>query len=100
MEEITQENGQKIQIDFAKEASQTGTYANAVSVHVNPNEVVLDFGYSEPNANPPKILVTSRVNLNHRTAESFLSVLQNALLDFRNKQAAAQQQGQQPPAAQ
>ncbi len=102
MEEITQENGQKLKIGMADGVSKAGTYSNAVSVHVNPNEVVIDFGYSVPNTNPPEIYITSRVNMNHKNAESFLSVLQNALLDYRNK--VAQQpnnQGgmQQPPAA-
>ena len=68
------------------EVMQAGSYANAVSVHVNPNEVVIDFGYSMPNTEPQTIKVVSRVNLNHRTAESFMRILQDTLLDFRNKQ--------------
>ena len=49
-------------------------------------------------------MITSRVNMNHRSAEQFLSVLQNSLLDFRNKlkeaqaQMQAQQNGQAPQA--
>jgi hypothetical protein len=53
---------------------QKGTYSNAVSVNVNTNEVV------------------SRVNMNHKTAESFLNVLSGAMQDFQQKQAAQQQQ--------
>jgi hypothetical protein len=97
---------QNMIITFDEGVSQSGKYTNAVSVHVNMNEVVLDFGYSMPNTNPPEIKIIERVNLNHRTAESFLSVLQNAMLDFRNKmqeanEKAAQQGGQQqvPPQA-
>jgi len=50
------------------------------------NEVVFDMGYLLPNSNPPTIRVVSRVNMNHRTAESFMKILQDAMLDFRNKQ--------------
>mgnify|MGYP000264015868 CR=1 FL=1 len=94
MEEIIQENGQKLRIGMASDTPVQGVYSNAVSVHVNPNEVVLDFGYSTPNSNPPEIHIVSRVNMNHKNAESFLTVLQNAMLDFRNKMA--QQPVQQP----
>jgi len=65
---------------------QAGVYANAVSVNLNQNEVIIDFGYIVPNVKPTTIKVTSRVNMTHRTAESFLKVLQNAVLDWRNKQ--------------
>lgn len=65
---------------------QAGVYANVVSVNVNMNEVVFDMGYLLPNSNPPTIRVVSRVNMNHRTAESFMKILQDAMLDFRNKQ--------------
>ena len=73
-----------VQID---KEMQAGHYANAVSVNVNQNEVVLDMGYLLPSVKPPTIKVVSRINLNHRTAESFMRILQNALLDFRNKQS-------------
>lgn len=72
----------KIQI---KDEIQTGVYANAVSVNVNPNEVILDFGMIIPNSDPTTIKVQSRIILSHHTAESFLTVLQDSLLDFRNK---------------
>jgi len=67
------------------EEQQSGTYANAVSVNLNQNEVIIDFGYIIPNVKPTTIKVVSRVNMTHRTAESFLKVLQNAVLDWRNK---------------
>ena len=66
---------------------QKGTYSNAVSVNVNSNEVVLDFGYLLPNTPNPIIEVVSRVNMNQRTAESFIGVLSGALDDFKKKQA-------------
>ena len=66
---------------------QKGTYSNAVSVNVNSNEVVLDFGYLLPNTPAPIIEVVSRVNMNQRTAESFLNVLAGAMDDFKKKQA-------------
>ncbi len=67
---------------------QKGVYSNAVSVNVNSNEVVLDFGYLLPNTPAPVIEVVSRINMNQRTAESFLSVLSGAMEDFKKKQAA------------
>ena len=68
------------------EDQQQGAYANAVSVNLNQNEVIVDFGYIMPNVKPTSIKVVSRVNMTHRTAESFLKVLQNAVLDWRNRQ--------------
>lgn len=67
------------------EDTEAGVYANAVSVHFNPNECIVDFAYVLPNAPEPMLKVTSRVNMSHRTAESFLNVLSNALLDWKNK---------------
>lgn len=64
---------------------QTGVYTNAASVQVNTREVVLDFGYILPNVQPTTIQVVSRINMSHRTAESFMKVLQDSLLDWRNK---------------
>jgi len=65
---------------------EAGVYSNAVSVHVNNNEVIIDFGYIIPNMNPTTIKVTSRVNMSHKSAESLMNVLSNAMLDWRNKQ--------------
>lgn len=67
-------------------ALEQGVYSNAVSVHVNQNEVILDFGYILPNSKPMTIKVVNRVNLSHQTAESFMNVLSNAMLDWRNRQ--------------
>ncbi len=73
----------QVKVDAAQEQ---GVYANAVSVHVNQNEVVLDFGYIMPNVKPMTIKVVNRVNITHQTAESFMNVLSNAMLDWRNRQ--------------
>jgi hypothetical protein len=73
-------------------ASEQGIYSNAVSVHVNHNEVILDFGYIIPNQNPMTIKLVNRVNMTHQTAESLMSVLQNAMLDWRNRQKEAKKQ--------
>lgn len=81
------QSGQNRQVQIQiGDNEQAGAYANAVSVNVNQNEVILDMGYILPNVNPTTIKVVSRINMNHRTAESFMRILQNALLDFRNKQ--------------
>jgi hypothetical protein len=67
------------------EEVENGHFTNAVSVHFNGNECVLDMGYTLPNAEKPTIKIVSRINMTHKTAESFLKVLSNALLDFKNK---------------
>ncbi len=69
---------------------EQGVYSNAVSVHVNQNEVILDFGYILPNSKPMTIKVVNRVNLSHQTAESFMNVLSNAMLDWRNRQKGSE----------
>ncbi len=76
---------QQVQVKIDPSLEQ-GAYSNAVSVHVNSNEVILDFGYIIPNMQPMTIKVVNRVNLSHQTAESFMKVLSNALLDWRNRQ--------------
>ncbi len=86
----------KVKVVVSEEA-QAGIYTNAVSVNVSGNEVVLDFGYLVPGGKEKVVKVLQRVNMTHMTAESFLKVFQNAVLDFRNKAKDAQQQ--QPPAA-
>lgn len=72
---------------------QAGAYSNAVSVNVNSNEVVVDFGYLVPNRPTPLIEVVSRVNMNQRTAESFLKVLGGALEDYKKKAEAQGKDG-------
>jgi hypothetical protein len=80
-------NEQQPQVQVKLDPSQEqGVYANAVSVHVNQNEVILDFGYIMPNVKPMTIKVVNRVNITHQTAESFMNVLSNAMLDWRNRQ--------------
>lgn len=68
------------------EGTEAGVYANAVSVHFNNNECVMDMAYTLPNAKEPILKIVSRINMTHKTAESFLKVLSNALLDWKNKQ--------------
>lgn len=80
-----QDNKQNIQVKMDP-SIEGGLYSNAVSVHVNQNEVILDFGYIVPNVKPTTIKIMSRVNVSHNTAESFMKVLSNAMLDWRNRQ--------------
>ncbi|HAU39526.1 MAG: hypothetical protein UV80_C0011G0001 [Candidatus Peregrinibacteria bacterium GW2011_GWF2_43_17] len=75
----------KVKVVLSEQA-QAGIYSNAVSVNVSSNEVVLDFGYLMPAGQERVVKVLQRVNMTHKTAESFLKVFQNAVLDFRNKQ--------------
>lgn len=81
--EENKENNITLKIDNAIEQ---GVFSNAISIHVNNNEVILDFGYMLPNQNPVTIKLVSRVNLTHQSAESLMKVLSNAMLDWRNKQ--------------
>lgn len=74
----------KYKVKIADEI-EAGVYANAISVHFNNNECVLDFAYTLPNMPEPTIRVQSRVNMSHKTAESLLKVLSNAILDWKNK---------------
>jgi len=67
------------------EGAEEGVYSNAVSVHFNNNECVIDMAYALPNMPEPTLKIVSRVNMSHKTAESFLKVLSNALLDWKNK---------------
>jgi len=96
MADANQNPNQALQVKVPDDV-QKGVYSNAVSVNVNSNEVVLDFGYLLPNTAAPIIEVVSRVNLNQRTAESFLGVLSGAMEDFKNKQAQQQQAPQAAP---
>lgn len=65
---------------------EQGVFSNAISLHVNNNEVIIDFGYMLPNQNPVTIKLVSRINLTHQSAESLMKVLSNAMLDWRNKE--------------
>jgi hypothetical protein len=85
--QAAQDPNQGLQVKVPDEV-QKGVYSNAVSVNVNSNEVVLDFGYLLPNTPTPVIEVVSRVNMNHKTADSFFKVLEGAMKDFEAKQAA------------
>lgn len=85
---MAEESKQQIQVRIDPE-TESGIFSNAVSVHVNQNEVVVDFGYILPNSKPMTIKVVNRVNLTHQTAESFMKVISNAMLDWRNRQKEA-----------
>lgn len=61
---------------------KSGKYSNAFGIHIKPREVVLDFGFSQPNTNDIDII--SRIILNHEVAEEFMRTLQNSLLDYRS----------------
>jgi hypothetical protein len=88
---MAEENKQQIQVRIDPE-TEAGIFSNAVSVHVNQNEVVVDFGYILPNSKPMTIKVVNRVNLTHQTAESFMKVISNAMLDWRNRQKEAKKE--------
>lgn len=81
-EEKPKEKKYKVKIT---EELESGVYANAISVHFNANECVLDMAYALPNMAEPMLKIVSRINMSHKTAESFLKVLSNALLDWKNK---------------
>lgn len=83
--EDEEQNSKHYKIKISEDM-ESGVYANAVSVHINNNECVIDMGYSIPNAPDQLIKVVSRINMSHKTAESFLNVLSNAILDWKNKQ--------------
>lgn len=79
----SKENNITLKIDGNMEQ---GVFSNAISLHVNNNEVIIDFGYMLPNQTPVTIKLVSRINLTHQSAESLMKVLSNAMLDWRNKQ--------------
>lgn len=81
---MAEQKGNQYKVKISEDL-EGGVYANAVSVHFNNNEAVIDMAYLLPNAPEPLLKVVSRINMNHRTAESFLKVLSNAILDWKNK---------------
>lgn len=66
---------------------KTGKYVNAFAVHIKDGEVVLDAGFHAPGGE--EVEIVSRVIMNHKAAENFISTVQNALLDWRNKSGGA-----------
>ena len=86
-QEDKQENTQKKYKIKLSEQMENGVYVNAVSVHVNNNECIIDMAYTMPNMPEPVIKIVNRANMSHKTAESFLKVLSNAILDWKNKQS-------------
>lgn len=82
-EQNNQQNNIQVKINPEME---NGVFSNAVSVHVNQNEVILDFGYILPNSQPMTISIASRVNMTHQTAESFMNLLANAMNDWKKQQ--------------
>lgn len=81
---MAEEKNKKYKVKLPENLEE-GVYANAVSVHFNRNECVIDMAYVIPNTQEPSLKVVSRVNMSHKTAESFLKVLSNAMLDWKNK---------------
>jgi hypothetical protein len=81
---MAEQKDKKFKVKITPEL-ESGVYANAASVHFNANECIVDMAYVLPNAPEPMLKIVSRVNMSHRTAESFLKVLSNALLDWKNK---------------
>ena len=73
------------------EEIENGVYANAVSVHMNNNECIVDMAYTLPNLPEAVIKIVSRINMSHKTAESFLKVLSNAILDWKNNSSRSEQ---------
>ena len=63
---------------------QKGQYANFVSVTVGENETVVDFAFQMPIAGHMNAEAVSRVILSPEVTKKFLSVFQNAVLDFQN----------------
>ena len=80
---MAQENKLQLKIDPAMEQ---GFYANAVSIHVNPAELALDFGYLLPGSQPATIKVVSRVSVTLQTAESLMDVLGKAIKNAKESQ--------------
>jgi len=80
---MAQENQLQLKIDPAGEA---GSYANAISIHVNPAELAIDFAYLLPGSQPPTLKVVSRVNVTLQTAESLMEVLGKALKNAKESQ--------------
>lgn len=84
MENNKKEEKKTIKVKISEEI-EGGVYANAMSIHFNQNECIIDMAYNVPNSSEPTIKVVSRVNMSHATAESFLKVLSNSILDWKNK---------------
>lgn len=85
---MTESKDKKFKVKLPEDMEQ-GVYSNAVSVHFNSNECIIDMAYVIPNTAEPVLKIVSRINMSHHTAESFLKVLSNALLDYKNKQKNA-----------
>ena len=81
---MSEDNKPKYKAKISEEV-ESGVYANAVSVHFNGNECILDLAYTLPATSEPTLKILSRVNMSHKTAESLLKVLSNAMLDWKNK---------------
>jgi len=81
---MNDENKQKLQIKYDP-SIEAGVYSNAISVSSTKHEMVLDFGFILPNIKPATIKVVSRINITNDTAERFLKILSNAVLDIKNK---------------
>ncbi len=68
------------------EKVRNGIYTNAASVTVGQREVIIDFGFIQPNIDPVQIEVVSRLIMSNDTARSVVSAFENAILDFERQQ--------------
>jgi len=78
---VTRQVAIKVPVDMA-----TGVYADGSRIHIRDKAVIIDFIYELPDNPEVKTLeVVSRVNMSFHSAERFLSVFQNAVLDHINR---------------
>jgi len=80
---MADKNELQVKIDATNEQ---GSYSNAVSVHITPTEMAVDFGYLLPASKPTTIKVVSRVTMTHSTAESLVKVLTESLANIKKGQ--------------
>ena len=72
----------KIQIDLGNAVAQ-GVYANLSMTNFNPEEMVLDFLYIQPNL--PKGTLRSRVILSPKHAKRLSALLERSVLEYETK---------------
>ncbi len=77
------ESEQKTMKAHVSQEVRAGRYANMFAVHVRNDEVILDAGFSTPEGGDVQIV--SRTVMSFKTAQSLNSTMQNALLDWHNK---------------
>ena len=72
----------KIQIDLGNSVAQ-GVYANLSMTNFNPEEMVLDFLYIQPNL--PKGTLRSRVILSPKHAKRLSALLERSVSEYETK---------------